>query len=116
MERDSQQLVELNDVECPFLLQQYCYAMLCHAMPPYKLRKWMSWYDKNKSRQWRKIDLADSPKKSDVDAVYDGHQERRKKRLAQMRAEVKHSGGRSRDHTGTQDEAALPEWAYREGN
>lgn len=78
--------------------------------------KWMSWYDKNKSRQWRKIDLADSPKKSDVDAVYDGHQERRKKRLAQMRAEVKHSGGRSRDHTGTQDEAALPEWAYREGN
>eukprot|EP00438_Fugacium_kawagutii_P000031 Skav208217 [mRNA] locus=scaffold3686:42048:43325:- [translate_table: standard] len=51
----------------------------------------MSWYERNKRRKWRKIDLADSPKKSDVDEVYDGHQARRKKRLAHMRSA--HGGG-----------------------
>lgn len=73
----------------------------------------MSWYERNKRRKWRKIDLADSPKKSDVDEVYDGHQARRKKRLARMRS-VKHSGGRSREVGSQDDLGALPEWAYRE--
>lgn len=77
-------------------------------------RKWMSWYEKNKRRNWHKIDLADSPKKRDVDEVYAVHQERRKKRFARMRTEAKHSGGRAREVSGVQDEAALPEWAYRE--
>ena len=36
--------------------------------------KWLSWYQKNKRRNWRKIEMADSPKREDVDAVYEGLQ------------------------------------------
>ncbi|CAK8989181.1 Putative GTP-binding protein EngB, partial [Durusdinium trenchii] len=48
--------------------------------------KWMSWYEKNKKHRWRRIDLADSPKKADVDAVYEGHQARRLQRQQKLRA------------------------------
>lgn len=34
----------------------------------------MSWYQKNKRRNWHKIEMADSPKREDVDAVYEGLQ------------------------------------------
>ena len=99
----------------PFVSTFDCFhSSFAYFSPPYIYRKWMSWYEKNKRRNWNKIDLADSPKKRDVDEAYAGHQERRKKRFARMRTEAKHSGGRARDVSVVQDEAALPEWAYRE--
>ncbi|CAJ1399664.1 unnamed protein product [Effrenium voratum] len=75
--------------------------------------KWANWYQKNRKSNWDRVQEASSPKKEDVEAAFESHQERRRKRMAQTRQGMRHSGGRAREVNKPRDEAAMPDWAEK---
>mmetsp|Transcript_43357 Transcript_43357/g.137905 ORF Transcript_43357/g.137905 Transcript_43357/m.137905 type:complete len:829 (-) Transcript_43357:149-2635(-) len=61
--------------------------------------QWMGWYHRNKSRNFHKVEMADSPKKEDVEAAYEQRIMRRRRRSRNSRGQ---------DHASSRDEAAEP--------